>query len=245
MHLDYVLLALGAVFLLTAFFLWAYLLRSRKRSLDYQRILSAETERLDVFTTLRQSQPLSKSVTATELPDAKTEFSLEVTNLSLFGENSALPPAPDLDLSPLEGKYELLREIHGGGMSRVFLARNVKLDSEWIVKFVDRAELAGEAEVLKKLNHISLPPIIDIFQTVQGTFLVERYIEGYSLSDVLALEQGIRESQICDWGLQLAQVLHYLHTLPTPIIHCDLKPSNIMVTYDNRLVLIEIGRAHV
>lgn len=148
-----------------------------------------------------------------------------------------------LDISPLEGKYELLQEIHGGGMSRVFLARNVKLGSEWIVKYIDghSGNLVDEAEVLKKLNHISLPQIVDILQNRQGTFLVERYIEGYSLSEALQLRQSIKESQICDWGIQLAQVLHYLHNLDTPIIHCDLKPSNIMVTYDNRLVLIDFG----
>lgn len=148
-----------------------------------------------------------------------------------------------LDISPLAGKYELISEINGGGMSRVFLARHLKLGSEWIVKYVDgsHAELANEAEVLKKLNHISLPQIIDIFQGRQGTFLVERYIEGCTLEQVLKLGQNIKEGLIIDWGLQLAQVLHYLHNLETPIIHCDLKPSNIMVTYDNRLVLIDFG----
>lgn len=51
----------------------------------------------------------------------------------------------------------------------------------------------------------------------------------------------ISEGLICDWALQLAQVLNYLHNLETPIIPCDLKPSNIMVTHDNRLVLIDFG----
>lgn len=228
------------------------LLRSKKSSSVYRRLLSEETERLDVLETLAQSHPAGKNAAETELlreQAAKTEILPDGSALSrsstavLFqtGELQRAVFDSNLDVSPLSGKYELLREIHGGGMSRVFLARSVKLGSEWIVKFVERAELADEAEVLKKLNHISLPPIIDIFQTAQGTFLVERYIEGYSLSEVLALGQEIRESQICDWGLQLAQVLHYLHTLPTPIIHCDLKPSNIMVTHDNRLVLIDFG----
>lgn len=67
-----------------------------------------------------------------------------------------------LDLSPLDKKYEFQREIYRGGMSRIFLIRHKKLGNEWIVKFVDgqHAELANEAEVLKKLNHISLPQSI-------------------------------------------------------------------------------------
>ena len=252
MYLDYFLFVSGGILLAAALIFLFCLLRSKKSSSVYRRLLSEETERLDVLETLAQSHPAGKNTAETELlreQAAKTEILPDGSALSrsstavLFqtGELQRAVFDSNLDVSPLSGKYELLREIHGGGMSRVFLARSVKLGSEWIVKFVERAELADEAEVLKKLNHISLPPIIDIFQTAQGTFLVERYIEGYSLSEVLALGQEIRESQICDWGLQLAQVLHYLHTLPTPIIHCDLKPSNIMVTHDNRLVLIDFG----
>lgn len=248
MYLDYVLLSIGGLFLLAALLLTAFLMRSREKSLNYRRLLSEETERLDVITTLRQSQTTRSSADPDKKPmktvllaadEAKPLPKTEL--ISRSGTSLGPQIGADLDLSPLNGKYELLREIHGGGMSRIFLARNMKLGSDWIVKFVEQMELAEEAEVLKKLNHISLPPIVDIFQTLQGTFLVERYIEGYSLSEVLALGQEIRESQICDWGLQLAQVLHYLHTLPTPIIHCDLKPSNIMVTHDNRLVLIDFG----
>lgn len=248
MYLDYILLSLGVAFLLAALILIAFLVRSRKRSLDYRRILSEETERLDVLTTLRQSHTVDTAAhLVRSMPAsggqaaAETELLPETELITQPDVSRKAELGAELDLSPLEGKYELLQEIHGGGMSRIFLARNIKLGSQWIVKYVERAELAGEAEVLKRLNHISLPPIVDIFPAAGGTFLVERYIEGYSLSDVLALGQEIREGQICDWGLQLAQVLHYIHTLPTPIIHCDLKPSNIMVTYDNRLVLIDFG----
>ncbi len=244
MYLDYCLFAAGGVLLAAAVFLAVYLLRSRTKSQDYRRLLLEETERLDVISTLRQTQTnaTERTLPKTEkLSTCETELLPETEPIFAAGPLRVSRLEPGLDLSPLAGKYELLREIHGGGMSRVFLARNLKLDSEWIVKFVERTELAGEAEVLKKLNHISLPPIIDIFPSRQGTFLVERYIEGYPLSDVLNLNEEIRESQICDWGLQLAQVLSYLHTLPAPIVHCDLKPSNIMVTHDNRLVLIDFG----
>lgn len=142
----------------------------------------------------------------------------------------------------LAGQYELIREIHGGAMSRVYVGRSVKLGNDWIVKYVSNDyALANEADVLKRLNHISLPQIIDIIPAKYGTFLVERFVEGYSLEQAMALENKISESLICDWGIQLGQVLKYLHTLETPIIHCDMKPSNIMVTYDNRLVLIDFG----
>lgn len=272
MYIDYVLFAVGGILLGIALLLLTWLLRSRRKSQEYRRVLQAETQRIDVISTLKETERL-----ATEwLPAGPVTYPLETKQTEKLGEeispgaverntlllsgerrtalledrppdNTELPLQKEiigvgLDLTPLAGKYELLREIHGGGMSRIFLARHTTLGNEWVVKYVEGAntELANEAEVLKKLNHISLPQIIDIFQTQQGTFLVERYIEGYSLDRVLGLGE-IKESLICDWALQLAQVLHYLHNLETPIIHCDLKPSNIMVTHDNRLVLIDFG----
>lgn len=259
MYLDYILFAVGGSLLLAALILLIALLRSKHRSRDYRRILSEETERIDVVSTLRQTHSLATASLLRTAGAEETEVltdpgpqapAAEETELLSPGELLSGPaPLPaagvgaDLDLSPLEGKYTLLQEIHGGGMSRIFLARHQKLGSQWIVKFVDgrHAELANEADVLKQLNHISLPPIIDIFQSRQGTFLVERYIEGFTLDEVLKSGQELREGQISDWGLQLAHVLRYLHSLDTPIIHCDLKPSNIMVTHDDRLVLIDFG----
>ena len=243
MYLDQILFILGGIALLAGLILGVVLLQSRKKVLDYRRVLDAETQRVDVslLTTqmLDQSgRPLPNTVKISDQDSMETEL-LDPDQMGVQGSGVG----SGLDLSVLEGKYELLQEIHRGGMSRIFLARHVKLGNEWIVKFVDKrqAELADEAEVLKKLNHISLPQIIDIFQSEQGTFLVERYIEGVALDQVLRQKADIKESQVCDWGLQLSWVLHYMHNLDTPIIHCDLKPSNIMVTHDNRLMLIDFG----
>lgn len=258
MYLDYILFAVGGCLLLASLILLVVLLRSKHQSREYRRILNEETERIDVVGTLRQTHSLQTAslphpadTEATEVlydtrPQGPASEETELLSPEEVWGGPTPPPAgvgTDLDLSPLEGKYTLLREIHGGGMSRIFLARHQKLGSEWIIKFVDgrHAELANEADVLKRLNHISLPPIIDIFQSRQGTFLVERYIEGFTLDEILKSGQPLREGQISDWGLQLAHVLRYLHRLDTPIIHCDLKPSNIMVTHDDRLVLIDFG----
>ncbi len=247
MYIDHILLASGGGLLIFAAALGLFLFFSRGREREYRRVLHEETERADVVETMRQARRASAQGTAgtklagetdviTVVPDREER---EIAQVRLGDDGTGL------DISPLQEKYELIREIHGGGMSRTFLARHRKLGSEWIVKFVDGkyAALADEADVLKSLNHINLPQIIDIFQTQQGTFLVERYIEGYTLAEVLAQKQQIKEGLIYRWGIELAQVLNYLHHLDTPIIHCDLKPSNIMVTYDDRLVMIDFGIA--
>lgn len=247
MYLDYILLTIGIILLLLVLLLAVVLFRTRKKSLEYRDALQDETEKIDVVETMRRTQGAaghdhsSDAFRQPPMPEYKTRaLSSDDVSVSTSG---AEPTEKELDISLLEGKYELLREIHGGAMGRVFLARHVKLGNEWIVKFVDgeQAELANEADVLKKLNHINLPQIIDIFQSRQRIFLVERYIEGYTLEDVLRQGAHIKEGLIYQWGIELSQTLHYLHNLDTSIIHCDLKPSNIMVTYDNHLVLIDFG----
>ena len=129
-------------------------------------------------------------------------------------------------------------------MSRVFLADSAKLGNRWIVKFVSNQNgtLANEENILKLLNHISLPRIVDIFRDEKGIYIVESYIEGMSLDRFLEPGRKVNQAIVLDWAEQLAQVLSYLHRMePHPIYHLDLKPSNIMVTHDNRLVLIDFG----
>lgn len=250
MYLDYILLITGCILTGVFVLLSTLLFCTRKKSIEYQRALQDETEKIDVVETMRRTQ--ETNAPSQEISRQSTYKTIVLS--SRISKETQAEMASDcalsqqqvgegLDLSPLEGKYELVREIHGGGMSRIFLARHIKLGNEWIVKFVDGkdSDLTNEADVLKKLNHINLPQIIDIFLSPQGTFLVERYIEGYTLEEVLQQGDLIKESMVLQWGIELAQVLHYLHNLESSIVHCDLKPSNIMVTYDNHLALIDFG----
>ena len=249
MYLDYILFSIGGILLFLALAFAFALLRSRKRSLAYRRVFREETERIDVITTLKEKKTSSSQDFSTHsshaLPATEKLSDLDkiVSTDGFVGKGSSEMQGATI----LHGKYRLLREIHGGNMSRVFLARHEELGNEWVVKFVadNHAGLIEEAEILEKLNHISLPQIIDIFhgelQGQEGMFLVESYIEGYSLSDAMDIRQQLSEGQICDWGIQMAQLLNYLHNLTPPIIHCDIKPANIMVTHDNRLVLVDFG----
>jgi serine/threonine protein kinase len=219
---------------------------SHKRSKVYRSVLQQETEYTDTFITsswlTRGLESTAADEDGTHVKTAFTSLIAEdaVTDLS----DSESAEAFDFDTSALEGRYVIRKEIHGGGMSRVFLADSAKLGNQWIVKFIPNhiGELANEENILKLLNHISLPKIIDIFRDEKGVYLVQSFIEGYSLNKVLETGQKINQTLILEWAEQLAQVLNYLHRLePHPIYHYDLKPSNIMVTHDNRLVLIDFG----
>lgn len=148
-----------------------------------------------------------------------------------------------------DGKYEILNILGKGGMGTVYLARNIKLDTLWAVKEMSKRSSMGtdllvECNILKRLNHPALPRIFDIVENEESIFIIADYIEGVSLDK--ELERGVcfEEKQVITWTRQICNVLAYLHEFsPNPIIYRDMKPSNIMVTPQGSVKLIDFGIA--
>ncbi|SCY18150.1 serine/threonine-protein kinase [Alkaliphilus peptidifermentans] len=147
----------------------------------------------------------------------------------------------------LKGLYLVEGILGQGGMGKVYLCRNIKLDNLWAVKYIPNkhykcSQLISEANILKKLNHIHLPKIIDVFNDEKGTYIVESYIEGITLENAMAKHGPFHEKNVIEWGKQLSDVLIYLHNFkPYPIVYRDMKPSNVMITPENKAVLIDFG----
>jgi serine/threonine protein kinase len=146
----------------------------------------------------------------------------------------------------LKGKYKIERLLGQGAMGRVYLCRNIELGNLWAVKHIYRQDqkvyLLAEIEILKKLNHISLPKIVDIIEDESGTYIVESFIEGVNLRKKLHDEGPFDEELVINWAKQLCEVLKYLHNMkPHPIIYRDMKPGNIIITDDNRAIIVDFG----
>lgn len=161
----------------------------------------------------------------------------------------------------LNGRYEIVRKIGGGGMGAVYLAsdnnlggvlRAVKemvqahIEEEQQVKAIE--DFKRESMILSQLDHSSIPTIYDyFFDENEGRFyLVMKYISGGDLAARLraAPEGRIDEKSVTEWGIQIADVLDYLHRQETTIVYRDLKPSNIMIDGNSgRVMLIDFGIA--
>lgn len=148
-----------------------------------------------------------------------------------------------------DGKYKILNVIGSGGMSTVYLAKNVKLDTLWAIKQINKdsnskIDLLVEPNILKKLNHPALPRIFDIVEDEKNIYVIEDYIEGVPLDKKLLRCGRLSEKTIINWAKQICNVLSYLHNLrPNPIIYRDMKPSNIILTNKNKIKLIDFGIA--
>ena len=161
----------------------------------------------------------------------------------------------------LQARYEIVRRIGGGGMGAVYLAKDRNLGEapravkEMIESHIDEAQhekavadFKRESLLLTELEHPSIPTIYDYFyDEEEGRFyLVMKYISGGDFSSRLgnAPDGRLDEKVVTEWGVQIADVLHYLHTRPTPIIYRDLKPANVMIDGNTgRVMLIDFGIA--
>lgn len=149
----------------------------------------------------------------------------------------------------LDNRYRIISTLGKGGMSTVYLAENIKLGTLWAIKEIPKREGLGidlliEPNILKRLNHSALPRIYDIIEDSRSMFIIMDYIDGISLDKELSKVGRFTEDVVVDWAIQLCDVLSYLHNFkPYPIIYRDMKPSNIMLTKEGKIKLIDFGIA--
>lgn len=144
----------------------------------------------------------------------------------------------------MDGNYRMIRRLGSGGDGIVYLVEHVPTEQLRAAKRIEGSragERVNELNMMKHLHHPSLPQIIDILECAGQTWLVMEYIRGVALSEsdyrTVTAEQFFRIS------LQLAEAVRYLHTRPVPILHLDIKPTNVLMCSDGRLVLIDFGAA--
>jgi serine/threonine protein kinase len=150
----------------------------------------------------------------------------------------------------LDGKYEIIKVLGQGGMSTVYLCRNNRLGNLWALKEINsewnsKIDFLAEPNILKNLNHNGIVRIIDIFHENNSLYIVEDYIEGKTLKDHVEINGPLAFENIVEISLQLCNILSYLHSHNPPIIYRDLKPSNIMIKPNNKIVLIDFGIARI
>jgi serine/threonine-protein kinase len=202
----------------------------------------------------------SASLGGTSTDEAKIPSTTSVPHKGTTGGHQ--PTIKQLDSGTvLNGRYEIARRIGGGGMGAVYLAKDRNLgDASRAVKEMVEAHLdpnqhekaigdfKRESLLLTSLEHPSIPTIYDYFydESLGRFYLVMKYISGGDLASRLRNAPGgrIDEKTVTDWGMQVADVLQYLHSRPKQIIYRDLKPANLMIDGNTgRVMLIDFGIA--
>ncbi len=153
--------------------------------------------------------------------------------------------------SMLDNSYRVLRMLGKGGTFRVYLVEDVSDGALYAAKMcfkqdkkytkIVRDMVFKETAAVKELDHPMIPKIYEIVETDEFLCIIEEYITGETLEAIVNRDSAQDPERVVDWGMQLCEVLGYLHTLNPPRIFRDLKPANIMCRDDGRLTLIDFG----
>lgn len=145
--------------------------------------------------------------------------------------------------------YRLLKKIAQSSAAAVYLARNSDLAQQVALKVQtieghgvseeDRQRFARECEILSSLNHRSIADVIDFGITPEYLYLALEYFPCGSMRD--RFKNPVSEGDAVNYARQIAGALQVVHS--AGVVHRDLKPSNLMLTTDNRVVLIDFGSA--
>lgn len=148
------------------------------------------------------------------------------------------------------GKYRIVSVLGQGGDGIVYLAEDILLKKQWAIKQIKKDEylkihgtnVLEESLIMCKLDHPGIPRIIEQIEDERCFYIVMDFCKGESLWD-FCKRNAASIDQILDWGIQLCDILSYLHEQNPPVIFCDVKPGNIIYGRDKRIKLIDFGIA--
>ena len=145
----------------------------------------------------------------------------------------------------LGNRYEIIRKIGDGGMAFVYEAKDKLLNRTVAVKvlrpeFVDDDEFLAkfkrEAEAVASLSHQNIVNVYDVGQDGKVHYIVMEYVDGQNLKEIIKNEGTLDEYTALDITKQIAMALGAAHR--KGIIHRDIKPHNILISNDGRVVKV-------
>lgn len=208
-------------------------------------------------------RPAGQSSGPTEAPGRKTASSIGPSSHLPGVEEQHIADAHRLQAGTiLQERYVVEGLLGVGGMSVVYRGRDLRFkdvvrtcaikemfqsapDSQTRSLLLKNFE--REAGLLATLSHPAIPKVYDFFEERGKIYLVLELIAGHDLESELEIAgHPFDEARVAAWAIQICDVLTYLHCHePEPIIFRDLKPSNIIVTPQDRIMLIDFGIARV
>ncbi len=144
------------------------------------------------------------------------------------------------------GKYRIQKEIKRHEDTIVYLAEHISLHSLCILKQIDKKSplyrgLYQEAKILSSLHNTSIPCVFDFIETKDFACLILQYLPGKTLSSICQTIE-LSEKLILSYAILLCDILNYLHSQKQPVLHLDIKPSNILI-FESDVYLIDFGSA--
>lgn len=147
-------------------------------------------------------------------------------------------------------KWKINSIIGMGASAKVYLATDEHLYKQVVIKeykniINNRYQfiIRNEVNILSELKHSGIPQIYDIVENDSNLIIIMEYIQGKTIDRIIQENSPFTENHAINVSKQLIYIMRYLHS--KNIIYRDLKPSNIMITNDNKVVLVDFGTTMV
>jgi RNA polymerase sigma factor (sigma-70 family) len=167
------------------------------------------------------------------------------------GQEIVPSPGGDEACARLESHDFLLQRMLGAGrFGKVYRARQRSVDQTVAIKYLRKSYLNNpevverfleEARTLSRLHHPGIVKLHGLGKTPVGSyFIVMDWIEGPNLAEVMK-GGAVSPERATHWALQITSALAHAHE--QGILHCDLKPSNLIVNQHDRVFVTDFGLA--
>lgn len=152
----------------------------------------------------------------------------------------------------LLGKYKLMRLLGRGGMGSVFLARHITMNRPVALKIVSRKvgkdpaslqRFLSEARAIAALDHPNIVQAYSVDKEGDRYYIVMEFIEGLDLGEMVENDGPLEFSRLVNYMRQACDGLAHAHS--RNMIHCDIKPSNLMVNRQGVLKVLDMGMARL
>ena len=150
----------------------------------------------------------------------------------------------------LDHRYELVALVGGGGMADVYRAHDQLLDRYVAVKIL-HSQFAGDKEFIEKfrreaqgaakLSHPNIVNIYDVGTEEKNHYIVMEYVSGETLKDYIQREGRLTTIEALRFAREIAEALEHAHA--NNLVHCDIKPHNILVTAAGHVKVADFGIA--
>ncbi|MBN1582589.1 MAG: serine/threonine protein kinase, partial [Anaerolineae bacterium] len=146
----------------------------------------------------------------------------------------------------LNNRYRLLSLEGTGGMAAVYKAQDLALKRLVAVKILHGGRNVGdafqqEAQAAAKMPHPNIVTVYDISQDQEVSYIVMEYVQGPTLRDLIVAEAPFGIDRALNIAAQICNAVEFIHQ--QGVIHCDLKPLNILVLPDENIKITDFGIA--
>nr|MDD6335216.1 protein kinase [bacterium] len=159
-------------------------------------------------------------------------------------------PIPQQMPRLIDERYQLIDEIGGGGMASVYRARDIKKDRIVALKMM-RPELENdpefvrlfehEARLMKKLSHPNIVAVYGVGFEPGAHYIAMELVEGETLKELIQRQGRLDAREALEIGLLIARALQHAHQ--RGVVHCDIKPQNILISEKGGVRVADFGLA--